>query len=46
MILADTKFEFGTDASGRLFLIDEILNRIPPPLLARDQVAVGQFAPS
>jgi len=25
MILADTKFEFGTDAAGRLFLIDEIL---------------------
>jgi phosphoribosylaminoimidazole-succinocarboxamide synthase len=25
MILADTKFEFGTDASGELFLIDEVL---------------------
>ena len=25
MILADTKFEFGTDASGALFLIDELL---------------------
>lgn len=25
MILADTKFEFGTDASGKLFLIDEVL---------------------
>ena len=25
MILADTKFEFGTDASGALFLIDEVL---------------------
>ena len=25
LILADTKFEFGTDASGSLFLIDEIL---------------------
>jgi len=25
MILGDTKFEFGTDATGRLFLIDEIL---------------------
>jgi phosphoribosylaminoimidazole-succinocarboxamide synthase len=25
MILADTKFEFGTDAEGRLVLIDEIL---------------------
>ncbi|MFI5358298.1 MAG: phosphoribosylaminoimidazolesuccinocarboxamide synthase [Opitutales bacterium] len=25
MILADTKFEFGTDASGRLYLIDEVL---------------------
>ena len=25
MILADTKFEFGTDAEGNLFLIDEVL---------------------
>jgi phosphoribosylaminoimidazole-succinocarboxamide synthase len=25
MILADTKFEFGTDAAGQLFLIDEVL---------------------
>jgi phosphoribosylaminoimidazole-succinocarboxamide synthase len=25
MILADTKFEFGTDAAGTLFLIDEVL---------------------
>jgi phosphoribosylaminoimidazole-succinocarboxamide synthase len=25
MILADTKFEFGTDATGQLFLIDEVL---------------------
>jgi len=25
MILADTKFEFGTDAAGSLFLIDEVL---------------------
>lgn len=25
MILADTKFEFGTDAEGRLVLIDEVL---------------------
>lgn len=25
MILADTKFEFGTDAAGRLVLIDEVL---------------------
>jgi phosphoribosylaminoimidazole-succinocarboxamide synthase len=25
MILADTKFEFGTDAQGNLFLIDEVL---------------------
>ena len=25
MILADTKFEFGTDAAGGLILIDEVL---------------------
>jgi phosphoribosylaminoimidazole-succinocarboxamide synthase len=25
MILADTKFEFGTDATGRVYLIDEVL---------------------
>jgi phosphoribosylaminoimidazole-succinocarboxamide synthase len=27
MILADTKFEFGTDSTGNLFLIDEVLTR-------------------
>ena len=25
VILADTKFEFGTDAAGNLYLIDEVL---------------------
>ena len=25
LLLADTKFEFGTDSSGKLFIIDEVL---------------------
>jgi phosphoribosylaminoimidazole-succinocarboxamide synthase len=46
MILADTKFEFGTDASGRLFLIDEILTPDSSRYWPRDQYAVGQSPPS
>jgi phosphoribosylaminoimidazole-succinocarboxamide synthase len=46
MILADTTFEFGTDASGRLFLIDEILTPDSSRYWPRDQYAVGQSPPS
>jgi phosphoribosylaminoimidazole-succinocarboxamide synthase len=46
MILADTKFEFGTDADGRLFLIDEILTPDSSRYWPRDQYAVDQSPPS
>ncbi|HUL52988.1 MAG TPA: phosphoribosylaminoimidazolesuccinocarboxamide synthase [Opitutaceae bacterium] len=46
MILADTKFEFGTDAAGNLFLIDEILTPDSSRYWPRDQYAVNQSPPS
>jgi phosphoribosylaminoimidazole-succinocarboxamide synthase len=46
MILADTKFEFGTDAAGRLFLIDEILTPDSSRYWPRDSYAVNQSPPS
>ena len=46
MILADTKFEFGTDAAGRLFLIDEILTPDSSRYWPKDSYAVNQSPPS
>jgi phosphoribosylaminoimidazole-succinocarboxamide synthase len=46
MILADTKFEFGTDASGRLYLIDEILTPDSSRYWPKESYAVGQSPPS
>jgi phosphoribosylaminoimidazole-succinocarboxamide synthase len=46
MILADTKFEFGTDDAGRLFLIDEILTPDSSRYWPRDSYAVNQSPPS
>jgi len=46
MILADTKFEFGTDAAGALFLIDEILTPDSSRYWPRDHYAVNQSPPS
>ncbi len=46
MILADTKFEFGTDADGRLFLIDEILTPDSSRYWPKDSYAVNQSPPS
>jgi phosphoribosylaminoimidazole-succinocarboxamide synthase len=46
MILADTKFEFGTDASGALFLIDEVLTPDSSRYWALDSYAPGQSPPS
>jgi phosphoribosylaminoimidazole-succinocarboxamide synthase len=40
VILADTKFEFGTAPDGSLVLIDEVLT----PLLAARELAAGAFA--
>ena len=46
MILADTKFEFGTDASGTLFLIDEVLTPDSSRYWPADQYAPNQSPPS
>jgi phosphoribosylaminoimidazole-succinocarboxamide synthase len=46
MILADTKFEFGTDAAGRLFLIDEVLTPDSSRYWPADSYAPGRSPPS
>jgi phosphoribosylaminoimidazole-succinocarboxamide synthase len=46
MILADTKFEFGTDAAGNLILIDEVLTPDSSRYWPADQYAPGQSPPS
>jgi len=42
LILADTKFEFGTDASGNLFLIDEVLTPDSSRYWPTEGYAVGK----
>ncbi len=42
LILADTKFEFGTDAKGELFLIDEILTPDSSRYWPRDAYLPGR----
>ncbi len=44
MILADTKFEFGTDAAGNLILIDEVLTPDSSRYWPRDSYEPGQLA--
>jgi len=46
VILADTKFEFGTDAAGRLFLIDEVLTPDSSRFWPADSYAPGKSPPS
>jgi phosphoribosylaminoimidazole-succinocarboxamide synthase len=46
MILADTKFEFGMDEAGKLFLIDEILTPDSSRYWPKDSYAVNQSPPS
>jgi phosphoribosylaminoimidazole-succinocarboxamide synthase len=46
MILADTKFEFGTDSSGGLWLIDELLTPDSSRYWPADSYAPGQSPPS
>ena len=46
MILADTKFEFGTDAAGKLILIDEVLTPDSSRYWPADSYAPGQSPPS
>lgn len=46
ILLADTKFEFGRDASGKLFLIDEVLTPDSSRYWPADQYEPGQSQPS
>ena len=46
IIIADTKFEFGLDAAGRLLLIDEVLTPDSSRFWPRDQYAPGKSQPS
>lgn len=46
IIIADTKFEFGIDAQGRLVLIDEVLTPDSSRFWPADQYAPGKGQPS
>lgn len=46
IIIADTKFEFGLNEDGRLYLIDEILTPDSSRFWPADQYAVGKNPPS
>ena len=46
IILADTKFEFGTDAEGQLYLIDEILTPDSSRYWSKGNYSPGGAQPS
>jgi phosphoribosylaminoimidazole-succinocarboxamide synthase len=46
IIIADTKFEFGLDAKGELYLIDEVLTPDSSRFWPADQYVVGKNPPS
>ena len=46
IIIADTKFEFGTDKAGKLYLIDEALTPDSSRFWPADQYRVGSNPPS
>ena len=46
IIIADTKFEFGTDAAGTMYLIDEILTPDSSRFWPASQYRVGMSPPS
>lgn len=46
IIIADTKFEFGQDDAGRLYLIDEVLTPDSSRFWPADQYAPGKNPPS
>ncbi|PPT91620.1 phosphoribosylaminoimidazolesuccinocarboxamide synthase [Xanthomonas theicola] len=46
ILLADTKFEFGTDADGRLYIMDEMLTPDSSRYWPADAYAVGTSPPS
>ena len=41
IIIADTKFEFGTDSSGKLFIMDEVLTPDSSRFWSKDSYQVG-----
>jgi len=46
IIIADTKFEFGVDASGKMYLIDEALTPDSSRFWPADQYRIGSNPPS
>ncbi|GAB3755392.1 phosphoribosylaminoimidazolesuccinocarboxamide synthase [Lysobacter olei] len=46
ILLADTKFEFGTDADGRLYVMDEVLTPDSSRYWPADEYEVGTSPPS
>ncbi|MFT3761122.1 MAG: phosphoribosylaminoimidazolesuccinocarboxamide synthase [Pseudoxanthomonas sp.] len=46
ILLADTKFEFGTDADGRLYVMDEVLTPDSSRYWPADEYEVGASPPS
>ena len=46
IIIADTKFEFGTDSAGKLFLIDEVLTPDSSRFWPADEYRTGMSPPS
>lgn len=46
LIIADTKFEFGLDAAGKLYLIDEVLTPDSSRFWPADQYQIGCSPPS
>jgi phosphoribosylaminoimidazole-succinocarboxamide synthase len=46
IIIADTKFEFGVDSAGELYLIDEVLTSDSSRFWAREQYRPGTSPPS
>ena len=46
ILLADTKFEFGTDSDGRLYIMDEMLTPDSSRYWPADEYAVGISPPS
>ncbi|ABE37390.1 phosphoribosylaminoimidazolesuccinocarboxamide synthase [Rhodopseudomonas palustris] len=46
IIIADTKFEFGRDANGRIILIDEVMTPDSSRFWAADSYAPGRSQPS
>ncbi len=46
IIIADTKFEFGTDAAGKIYLIDEILTSDSSRFWPMAEYKVGMSPPS